>query len=313
MKSKDPVNHHYVPKVYLKQFAQEDNCLFQLCKQYRGISKKHISQVCYEKDYFKFQREESKLIKGIKDDYYVEKRAFTVQENSFSDLANSLCQYQEQSFDMRRQDIKSILTTLVTIKRRNPSFRELLTGSIKQEAAIPGLLEKYFAPYLELARTIDKDDPLIYLEKERNELINESSKADDIYVSSFIDKRSTIVQRIVDTFLLSAVQVYHAPFGYEFLTSDNPGFVIYDGNVTNLEGLGGPYLFAFPLTPTACLVIDSDEQAQKNNESVSILPQECMESTVDFINSATARIANKKIFSRDKERLEYFRKRYMNY
>lgn len=79
MMSKDPINHHYVPKVYLKRFASKDNFFFQLCKQYKGISRKHISQVCYEKDYFKFQREESKLVKGIKDDYHIEKRAFTEQ------------------------------------------------------------------------------------------------------------------------------------------------------------------------------------------------------------------------------------------
>lgn len=58
VRNQNPIKHHYVPKAYLKQFANTDAQFFQIRKHYEDISLKHISQVCDNKDYFKIQYSE---------------------------------------------------------------------------------------------------------------------------------------------------------------------------------------------------------------------------------------------------------------
>lgn len=311
MKPGNPINHHYVPRVYLKQFADKDSRFYQLCKQYRGISEKHVSQVCYIKNYFKIQREESKLLRGIVDDYHIEKNAFTLQENSLPSLVNLISQVRESAFEIDRSQLEILLSTLITIKRRNPNIRDYLTAAVKREVSL-GILERYFEPYMELAWGIDKVDPMIFINKTKEEFIKEPSMAEDLYVNSFIEKRSTIVQKVTDVLLVSAIQIYHAPKGHMFFTSDNPGFIKSGEEVLNFEKLEDPFLFAFPITSTACLIIDSKKLGNYSDDKISIVPIECAVEHVDFINSCTCRIANKKIFSSDKDYLERFKKRYMN-
>lgn len=307
MKTQKPVNHHYVPRVYLKRFADKYGCFFQLCKKYKGISSKHVSQVCYIKDYFKIQREETKLIKGIKDDYHIEINAFTDQENSLSALADEISFIKDRPFKMPETKLKTLLATLITIKRRNPSMRELLTRSMRNEVAADAL-EEGFRPYMELAWKIDKKDPMIFINEIKRQFANEPSKAEDIYNSSFIDKESKMIQQVTMTFLLSAIQIYHAPPGYEFFTSDNPGFVIGGSDVMSFGGFGSDYLFAFPLSSTSCLVIDSTEKnANIDTDSVYILPWECSAEHVHYINTSTSRIANSKIFVNSRIQGEQFK------
>lgn len=310
MKAGNPINHHYVPRVYLKQFANSDSRFYQLCKQYRGVSEKHVSQVCYVKDYFKILREESKLFKGIVDDYYIEKNAFTLQENSLPTLISLISQEQESLFEIERSQLEILIGTLVTIKRRNPIVRDALTRAVRKEAS-QGIFERYFEPYMELAWHIDKVDPMIFINKIKEDFINKPLHAEDLYVNSFIEKRSTIVQNITNLLLASKIQVFHAPIGHIFFTSDNPGFIKSGNEIVNFEGLGDPFLFVFPITSKACIIIDSRYPSNHFGDQISITPIDCTIEQIDFINSETCRIANKKIFSSDKDYLEKFKKRFM--
>ena len=72
MKHGNPIKHHYVPRVYLKRFADHNNQFYLFSKQYKGISEKNISQVGYRIYYFKIQRETTKVLQGIEDEYYIE-------------------------------------------------------------------------------------------------------------------------------------------------------------------------------------------------------------------------------------------------
>ncbi|MGJ1485993.1 DUF4238 domain-containing protein [Sphingobacterium multivorum] len=310
MKAGNPINHHYVPRVYLKQFANNDSRFYQLCKQYRGISEKHVSQVCYVKDYFKILMEESKLFKGIIDDYYVEKNAFILQENSLPALISLITQERESLFEIDQSQLEILIGTLVTIKRRNPSVRDALTRAVRKEVS-QGIFERHFEPYMELAWRIDKVDPMIFINKIKEEFINEPLHAEDLYVNSFIEKRSTIVQDVTNVLLASKIHVFHAPRGHVFFTSDNPGFIRNGNEIVNFEGLGDPFLFVFPITSKACIIIDSRYPSNHFGNQITIIPIEGTVEQINFINSGTCRIANKKIFSSDKDYLEKFEKRFM--
>ncbi|MFD2966543.1 DUF4238 domain-containing protein [Sphingobacterium bambusae] len=302
MKPSNPTKHHYVPRVYLKRFADENSEFFQFSKQYKTISQKHISKVGYKHDYFKIQREETKLINSIQDEYYIEKNGFTQQENNFNKLASLVSQKLQISFEMRKIEVEILLQTIITIKRRNPSTRQQLTDNLKKEAA-SGTFERIFEPFRELAQKVDNADPMIYLNKEKNEFINDPSKSDDLYLSSFIDQ-SKVVREITKTFFQSAIQIYHAPEDSQFVTSDNPGFFVSGNEIINFGGLGGSYLFAFPISPETCLIIDSDESGYPSIHHTTIIPKVCTKKQVDYINYATTLIANGNVFVKDRQYAE---------
>ena len=72
----NPINHHYVPQVYLKAFADSKKKLYQLKMRYRKITQKSIAQICYEPNYFLIQKDETKLFNKVTDPYHIEKVFF---------------------------------------------------------------------------------------------------------------------------------------------------------------------------------------------------------------------------------------------
>ncbi|BAV08642.1 Protein of unknown function [Filimonas lacunae] len=310
MKSGQPKNHHYVPKVYLKRFADENSDFFQLCKKYKSISTRHISQVCYEREYFKIQREETKATQNIQDEHYIEKNSFVSQENSLPTLVDLVSQQQSTAFWIPKHQLEALIGTLITIKQRNPTHRQLVTSLMKSKVAA-GELEKRITPYLDLVEKMDKKGPWTSIDTIKEQFKNEPSKAEDIYTQTFLEKNPKLVQRVTQTLLQSAVQIYHAPAGHEFFTSDNPGFIASGDIIFNFSGLGGPFTFAFPLSSSACLIISSDNPSTTLQHHVTIYPRECTSTQVDMINQATKVIAQHKIFAKSRNYIQRFKSLFM--
>ncbi|MBE5923596.1 MAG: DUF4238 domain-containing protein [Lachnospiraceae bacterium] len=53
-------DEHYVPKMYLKCFAENDLCY--VLNNYGGIKQRHITSICYEKDLYEFTSEKGDII-----------------------------------------------------------------------------------------------------------------------------------------------------------------------------------------------------------------------------------------------------------
>lgn len=305
MKRNESKQHHYVPKVYLKGFTNESGNFFQYDLKHKKISVRKSSQVGYEIDYFKIQRLETKTINQIDDEYIIEKKAFVEQENFYQKLVCEVVGTTHNLFTFSIESCVLLLKTLITIKRRNPSVKEKMTGAMKNHVE-SGEFENQVAPYMDLARQIDKKDPAPYIEKIKNQFLNEPSKASDLFTLGFLEPDSKIVKEVTATFLQSRIQIWHSPHDVEFITSDNPGFMLSGTEVLNFGGLSGPYLFAFPLTPQAGLIIDSDEAANPASEIVKIYPKEITKEQVIAINRATAKVAMGKLFARNRDPLQHF-------
>ncbi|MEP7376807.1 MAG: DUF4238 domain-containing protein [Chitinophagaceae bacterium] len=304
MKSNDPIQHHYVPQVYLKGFTNEKGDLIQYDIKYKTFAQKKPAQVGYKIDYFKIQRPETKIINQITDEYLIEKNSFTEQENNYPKLVSQITGNTDSPFAIARKQLELLVATLITIKRRNPSFKETMTGEIKNHAASDAF-KNQVAPYMELARQIDKQDPEIYIETVKEQFRNEPSKSSDLYISSFLDPYPSIVKQVTETLLASQTNIWYVPPGIEFITSDNPGFILSGTEVLNFGGLGGSHLFAFPLTPAACIVIDSEVPALLSIESTMIHPKVVENWQVKMINQATAKVAMSKLFARNKSSLAH--------
>ncbi len=299
-----PKDHHYLPKVYLKEFSNSQKQLFQIIKGQKTISLKSIGQVCYEPDYFKFSSKENLLLHNIDDVYHIEKNAFKKQENSYSNHLKKITFPSLTSVEVKKSELLSFLETLITIKRRNPTYRKEIIKSYK-EYITSEQFKKDAELGIEISKRIDKIDPVEYLENYINEAITDKSKQSDFYLQGFLDKENRITAHVAETLIQFKTYIYHAPLGCDFITSDNPGFTMMpNGQLYSFGGFATPFTFIFPLTPKCCLFISHqfmDKDHLNLNKKIHVIHTDA--NFVNTVNDATCQLAIKRIFSYRKEAL----------
>ncbi|ACU61674.1 DUF4238 domain-containing protein [Chitinophaga pinensis] len=304
-----PTKHHYVPEGYLKVFTNFQNSLWQFKKDYRKISLKTPAQVCYEVDANRFKDKRNLLNHDNTDDYYVEKESFKYQEIGYGKIIGTIIKYQRGAQVIDKHRYRLFLETLATIKRRNPSTREGLIEAFKNGyKSEEGI--KRFREYL--SEQTGLKEPVSHLEtKIRTHFANRSRDANyqyDMYLSAFINKgQFTVIAELTNDFYRLKQYILHPPVGWQFITSDNPGFTIYDGKVVSLGGFEGDYEFHFPISPEACLYLNSKHVEDNRLIEKTIYHEWIDQSVVHTLNLSTHAISMKAIFARDRSILEIYK------
>lgn len=303
-----PTKHHYVPQCYLKVFANFQNSLWQLKKDYGKMSSKTPGQVCYEIDANRFKDKHTLLNHGITDEYYVEKEAFKYQETGYGKIIGIVIKYQQGPQVIDKHRYRLFLETIATIKRRNPSTRKGLMEAFKtgyqSEEGI-----KRFREYLS-EQTGFKESGAHFEQEIRTHFVNRSKDTNyqyDMYLSAFIDKgQFNVIAELTNDFYRLKQYILHPPVGWQFITSDNPGFTIYDGKVISLGGFEGDYEFYFPLSPEACLYMNSKHLENTQLIEKTIYHEWVDQSLVHTLNMATHAVSIRAIFARDRSVLEIY-------
>jgi len=237
--------HHYVPQTYLKQFANDQKKLYQLDKSSGMISPKTIAQICYQLSYYTIVKEETKLVNNISDPNFIEKKAFVRHENNYGKILPLLTVGHRSDFIADGDKVRLFLETLVSMKRRNPVFKQRVNNDSKNHYSSQKFMED-FKPYIEISRKIDPStDPVEYIKNHINYVVTDAAKQSDMYLSRLLPGNSDILKEVVQTLWQFKLLIYHAPSGCEFLSSDNPGFVVAGNEVINLGGLNGDFIFYF--------------------------------------------------------------------
>lgn len=299
----DPVKHHYVLEVYLKSFADSQKRFYQLRRKFKKIVIKSIGQVCYEKNYFRFQRQDALHINNIDDRLYIEKKVFSEFENKYSFLLNDIVFPSLRPFPMPRKSAELFLKMLFNIKRRNPSVRKHHTDGFRGYLNSKKFWEDA-APVIALSRRIDKIDPIKYLENYLHQVNTDQTHLSDNYLSRFLGDGDELQNNVIEILMACDILIYHSSVGHQFLTSDNPGFVLNGTDILNFGGLGFDFIYMFPLTPQCFLAISKKRPDQSLTLSKLIYPVYVDAGAVDLINECTFRVANDKVFSYRKEPLE---------
>jgi hypothetical protein len=294
-----PGKHHYVPQAYLRPFADHQEKFYQYRKQYGKIAQKGIVQICYERDYFKIKREETKQVNGISDPYHIEKKAFQKGENAYGKLLKRFMATSLHPFTVPKTEVEAFLEVLITIKRRNPTVRQLLSNTLKEYVNSKQFL-KELEPGIELSKRIDTIDPEEYIKGYIKTINTEDTKLSDLYLSRFLDKEQRLIKDVTATLLAPKLYIYHAPMGSQFMTSDNPGFVRVEDQLLNFGGLDDVFSFYFPLSPHHCLVINSRERSDPFSIHKTVYPYHTNTATVAAINEDTFRLAMDKVFAYSK-------------
>lgn len=293
-----PKQHHYVPKVYLKSFADEAGNLFAYNKLYRSCKKTNISNVCYALNYFTVSKEETQLIHKVEDINYIEKEVFRKQENAYRQLLHTIID-PPYTHEIAVGQAAQFMEVLINIKRRNPSMKQSLFLQIT-EYINSAEFQQHVAPAIEISRKIDTIDPEEYIRNYIATTTKDKDKLKDMYLARFLQASSETVTAIINTLLQFKWHIILAPVGSVFYTSDNPGFTFTgDNTLLNAGGLSESFVHVFPLTPTDCLMIGSSEidKEYETNKTIHKIPVEGP--VVNWINDFTFRIANNKVLGRD--------------
>lgn len=303
----NPKNHHFVPEVYLKEFANSGKQFFQLKKDYKTISPRSVGQVCYQPYYFKVNSKDNLLLHKLEDQYHIEKNVFKKQENAYPKLLKKV-KFSALSFvPLKKSDVIFFLEILITIKRRNPIYRKQIIDQYKEYVA-SDRFKKDIEIGIEISKKIDKIDPIEYLKNYIEEVAINKDKQSDMYLQGFLDKDNKTDKNAAETLLQYKLFIYQAPFGSEFITSDNPGFTLLpDNQLLSFGGFGETFKFIFPLTPKCCLFITSkavDPNYLLLSKDLQIIHTDT--DVVNAINDCTYRLALEKVFSYSKKPLAQF-------
>ena len=301
----NPKRHHFVPECYLSQFTDSAGFFWVKDIKYNKVSKKHPSGVCYEINGNKIRKESSLEWYNIADEYLIEKEAFKIQENNYAKFATEISRYKSSVNNIDKKEYKLFLETLVTIKRRNPKSRltiiEAFKASYKSEKGYNEFIETYKAVLG--IKELPVEMPKIIKSFLENETTDED-RLYDLYLSAYINKTeyTNIHQVTEDLYKLDSI-ILHPPIGRKFLTTDNPGFSKYGSHIISLGGFGGDFEFYFPITPTACLYLDSKKITSIDSLNKAISHVLIDSSYVSQINRWSISICNAKVFAITKNML----------
>lgn len=301
-----PKDHHFVPKCYLLPFTDSQNNFWKKRNDNGRLSLTNPTKVCYEPNANRFRTTQILYFNNLTDAYYIEKNAFKNQENNYGKIISKLLKFQSEPQIINKTHYRLFLETLLTIKRRNPRSRveiiERFKAGYKSEDGI-----KEFFKFLSEETGVKELTPEAK-EFIKNYLSVESQNPDrlhDMYLSAFINKRDydTIQNLTTDLFGLKQ-HILFAPITQQFITSDNPGFLVSNGILSNLGGFGGDYEFYFPLSPLSCLYLNSNIVEANSIIEKAIYSKIVTEYQVKIINENTRSLSNNYVLGFSKKSLE---------
>lgn len=301
-----PKKHHFVPVCYLKSFVNSEKSFWRKELKYEKMALATPSQVCYEIDGNRFNMENNIFFNNVEDEYHIEKHAFNSQENNYGRIILKIMGHQTGSQVLDPGEYRLFVNTLITIKRRNPSWRASLEKTVSEGNGNDDLFKQLkqflFKKSQQFGEEMVSDEKIRELLAARAQ---NKSLAHDMYLSGYVNPSILkIISDLTDEVYQLTHYILHAPAGFQFITSDNPGFLYYDNQVVNGTGFGGQYEFFFPLSPTKCLYINTADADESTTSEKTVYHQEVDTEKVRFINEATKSLASKIILARDQQVLK---------
>lgn len=295
----EPKKHHFVPVCYLKAFTNTEKSFYKKRLDYGKITPATPAQVCYEVDGNRFNIENNIYFNNVEDEYHIEKHAFSSQENNYRKIILTIMGHQTGPQVLDASEYHLFIKTLITIKRRNPSWREGLIKTFREGYVTEETFIKVKEFLTKMSKQIGEKMPS---DETIREHLTAKARSDgdlrDMYLSGYLNKNIDItISEISDELLQLTQYILQAPTGLQFITSDNPGFLFYDNRIVNGTGFGGAYELYFPLSPMKCLYVNT---ADTDNSATSVKKLHHIETDaekVSFINIATKSLASKIILA----------------
>lgn len=304
----NPINHHFVPKCYLNLFTDFQKKFWKKRVDNRKITETVPSKVCYLQNGYSFRDEQNIILNNLEDKYHVERHSFKYQESNYGKIINDVIRFSNTPIVVDKNRYALFIEMLVTVKRRNPSSKTSLINNFRESYKSEEAISKFIEFYSQVTGIKDVDPEMESHIKEY--LANKSKNIDhlhDMYLSAFINKNEyTTIHEVSKDLNKLKQHILHPSIGLQFITSDNPGFTRAGGEIINLGGFGGDFEFYFPLSPDACLYLNSKIPELKQSVQKTIHHSIISKDHVQNINRATETICMNAVFALNKTVFKMF-------
>lgn len=304
MNSFKPLKHHYVPECYFKTFLNSQK---QMWRKSNGTSKSYLcnpAQVCYEIGINEIKTPEILKNNQLVDSLHIEKYSFVKQENNYHKTVKKLIVHSSVPFAVSKDQYRLFVETLVTIKRRNPKTRTEIINAFTNGYNSEGAVEEFKKYLIEESKKlgieldIDLDD---YVKEYLKSKAGNLQWKHDMYLTGHLKSDSyDVINKITNQLYNLKQVILLSQSNTQFITSDNPGFVKKENMILSIGGLVSPFEFYFPLSPSACLYVNSEIQESSSLTEKLIHSTVISQQEVTMINKFTSFVSNKMLFANNK-------------
>lgn len=314
-----PAKQHFVPKVYLKNFACNQNGeIYRLkIKSIDGFNKirtTNISSICYKIDFYTIETTDLLTRRNLNDNYVLEKKGFEYENEGFKKKLDKAV----KGNSFTTSEAYDFLSYLINIKDRNPRTRELISQKWLKEDLNNRLnnAESLLA-FNSVGCTYAYDESkefLVWLRVEALKFIEDEKNFSDIHRDALLDsylgredkhKINTIKKLLRHQFI-----VYKTTSDYPFVMSDNPIFAMkFPNQIEHIEYDSFDFL-GFPLNSESMLVLRRDKVDAYDLIFKPIICVNAEKEFVDKVNEAAIINCIEYIFSNRKDMLERLKNKF---
>ncbi len=306
------MKQHYLPKVYLKQFENGRKKLYSLHNKAHKFSphvkEENKSQLGYLHDFYTLKSENILNRLGLSDKDDIEKVFNARVENRFEKILACLL---SPSQKLSLQDAKEVLVMLLSLKERNPMFRQVFENPHAIIEASNRRFEEVFEhrelfeEILKLEGRMSFEEFVEYGRKHTHQFAHDPNTPQNLHTEGMVKlyrNEETPAKEIARWLLGCEWYIFETTTQRPFITSDNPGFCIDSNDRVHNLNFADKSEFCFPLTPKHLLVITAHFTDEMGSEK-QIHHRSASPDLVKLVNRATFEVSYKKLLSNDENSL----------
>lgn len=256
----EPVKHHYVPQVYLNRWSYNGNgdvYTYKFKHEYSKVVSRNKSQICYEKNKYRFDNEEIISELNIRDSNIIEKHSFDYEQESLVTLFDKL----DCNKKITKTEFDKLVSIIVDIKLRNPRMSQFITSGQSDKT------DEFKESWAETKKAaIDLCNILVVnpqIVDKSEEILRKKFSSSNYRKNGYLKHllyKSPIHQELLDLLSNWEMSIYHTDNDIPFITSDNPGFTIdqteniYNTNFAHIN------CFAFPISPRSMILLNRNDK-----------------------------------------------------
>nr|WP_294947728.1 DUF4238 domain-containing protein [uncultured Mucilaginibacter sp.] len=268
MAKNEPIHQHYIPKSYLKNFAQAEGKLFFVDTQRRGaneeVKRLPTRDICAEKNIYTFS------YKDIGDPYAFEKWYAKEVDSIYPKVYGLLTD--PEVFSLHQDTKREILNTILSLRFRRPYFlKEKIRGL---EDMISHIRNSRLAKIGKGGRiTLNyAGERLSFSDEHIDQVLSDMKK---VYKERWLIEHFKDWQDFVNYKMDCNMEVLTVPETCPLITSDNPICIYDESGLLNETGIFGiENMIEVPLNRTTYLLIHSNKTSDKDYQRLHRGPRD---------------------------------------
>lgn len=296
--NQNPGKHHYLPITYIKHFTNKTGKVWVVGNNRNYPKQFHPRQICYLDDFYKQEKNGPFIFSSIDDPYYIEKNAFKNAENNYSKIINKLSLKNNDYTVLEIAEFIDLISIIFQFKRRNPNYKFILDNEYYKilKSSEFNIIKKIG----EFGSLSLGQNPYPYLKK-LNSHEYQKSGSKNLFLQLLLEE-CTSEKKVIYDFLNYKTAILNAPKNIDFITSDNPGFLLHGDIISSFGNFNSDFNFCFPINSKQCLYVIPNKINNQYEHKI-IINIAVDESVVRNINKNQFKIKNSIAISSCKENL----------